>query len=115
MVIPELRNSAAAETHYPLARNYRVTDILLRRFAVSPHAVESAVADETVILHLENGTYYGLDKVGTEIWTLLKNGLAPAQICQRIADEYKVDVMLVEGDVRKFLHDAEAQGILVNG
>lgn len=92
-----------------------MTDILQRRLSVSPHAVESAVGDETVILHLKNGTYYGLDKVGTRIWALLKDGLAPREICQRIADEYKIDLAVIEGDARKFLGDAEAQGILVDG
>ena len=53
-----------------------MTDILDRHLAPSPDAAESAVGNETVILHLVNGTYYGLDPVGTRIWGLIKEGVA---------------------------------------
>lgn len=92
-----------------------MTDILDRRLAPSPDAAESAVGDETVILHLVNGTYYGLDAVGTRIWGLLKNGLSPPAICRQLADEYGIDLAVIESDARGFLADLEAQGILVDG
>jgi len=92
-----------------------MTDILSRPLAPSPDAVESAVGEETVILHLVNGTYYGLDPVGTRIWALLKDGVATPDICRRLADEYGVDLSTIEADARKFLGDLEAQGILVDG
>lgn len=92
-----------------------MTDILDRNLAPSPDAAESAVGDETVILHLVNGTYYGLDPVGTRIWALLKDGVAPPEICRRLADEYEMDLATVEADSRKFLNDLAAQGIVVDG
>jgi len=92
-----------------------MTDILHRLLAPSPDAAESAVGDETVILHLVNGTYYGLDAVGTRIWTLLKDGVATPDICVRLAEEYEVELATFEADARKFLTDLEAQGILVDG
>ena len=91
-----------------------MTDILDRRLAPSPDAAESAVGDETVLLHLINGTYYGLDAVGTRIWGLLKDGIAASDICRRLADEYGVDVATIEADVRSFLSDLAAQGIVVD-
>ncbi len=92
-----------------------MTDILQRRLAPSPDAAESAVGDETVILNLVNGTYYGLDPVGTRIWALLKDGVATPEICRRLADEYDIDLVTIEADARTFLGDLEAQGILVDG
>lgn len=92
-----------------------MTDILQRRLSVSPHAVESAVGDETVILHLKNGTYYGLDPVGTRIWALLKAGVATADICRQLGEEYAVDLPTIEEDARRFLTDLEAHGILIDG
>jgi hypothetical protein len=32
------------------------------------------VGDETVILDLANGTYYGLDPVGARMWQLMSEG-----------------------------------------
>ena len=92
-----------------------MTDILNRSLAPSPDAAESAVGDETVILHLVNGTYYGLDPVGTRIWAMIKDGVAMPAICATLADEYGVALATVEADARKFLSDLEAQGILVDG
>lgn len=92
-----------------------MTDILNRTLSPSPDAAESAVGDETVILHLINGTYYGLDPIGTRIWAMMKEGLAPPEICRRLADEYEIELATIEADARKFLGDLEAQGILVDG
>ena len=92
-----------------------MTDILQRPLAPSDDPVESAGGDETVILHLVNGTYYGLDPVGTRIWGLLKDGVATPDICRRLAEQYDVDLPTIEADARKFLTDLEAQGILIDG
>ena len=92
-----------------------MTDILARTLVPFPDAVESAVGDETVILHLVNGTYYGLDPVGTRIWGMIGEGMATPDICQRLAEEYRVDLATIEADTREFLTDLEAQGILVDG
>ena len=92
-----------------------MTDILTRSLIPSPDAAESAVGDETVILHLVNGTYYGLDPVGTRIWGMIRDGVAMPDICRRLAYEYQVDLATIEADARTFLTDLEAQGILVDG
>lgn len=92
-----------------------MSDILHRDLTPSSHVAENEVGDETVILHLANGTYYGLDMVGTRIWALLKDGVSPPEICQRLATEYGVDLAAFEADARAFLSDLETQGILVDG
>ena len=61
------------------------SDILDRRFKPSIDAVESSVGDETVILQLASGVYYGLDPVGTRIWGMLKQRMTPMEICRQIA------------------------------
>ena len=58
-----------------------MSDIFDKKLAPSGDAIASAVGDETVILHLKNGAYYGLDAIGTRIYGLLKDGHAPAAIC----------------------------------
>ena len=91
-----------------------MTDILQRRLSPSPDAVESPVGDETVILHLKNSTYYGLDAVGTRIWALLKEGFAPGAICEQLAAEYGVAQEVIEADARRFLEELEAQNMIVD-
>ncbi len=77
--------------------------------------MESRVGNETVLLHLESGTYYGLDPMGTRIWEMLKDGLVPQAICVRIAAEFGADLAVVEADTRRFVSELKAHAIVVDG
>lgn len=74
-------------------------NLLARRLVPSPDALASRVGDETVILHLGNDTYFGLDPVGTRIWELAGESLSLAQIRDRIVEEYEADPAQVEEDL----------------
>lgn len=90
-----------------------MTDILEKTFKSSPDAFANAVGDETVLLHLKSGVYFGLDPVGTQIWQGLESGERPVDICCRIASDYQVDLGQVEEDARQFLEDLKANEIIV--
>lgn len=92
-----------------------MTDLLKQPLRPSPDAAESAVGGETVILHLVNGTYYGLDVMGTRIWAMLKDGVGAEAICERLSTEYGTERTVVEADVRAFLGDLKAQDIVIEG
>ena len=89
-----------------------VTDILTQHVDVSDQASNCRVGDETVILHAGNGTYFGLDAVGSQIWQMLQKGLNPAQSCVRIAQEFGVPLEQVEEDARIFLADLRRHDII---
>lgn len=92
-----------------------MTDLLTQPLRPSPDAAESAVGDETVLLHLVNGTYYGLDAVGTRIWAMLKDGDTPAAICARLVEDYGIDLTTAREDVCAFLTDLKAHDIVIDG
>ena len=92
-----------------------MTDILTRQLLPSDQAMESRVGDETVILHLENGTYYGLDRLGTRIWELLKDGVAPIAIGEILVRDHGAPPEIVETDIRDLLSELHAHGIIVDG
>lgn len=48
---------------------------------VPPHVLARTVGDETVILDLASGSYFGLDPVGARVWQLLADGRNLAQAC----------------------------------
>lgn len=89
-------------------------DPLTERLAPSAEAVESRVGDETILLHMKSGTYFGLDAMGTRIWAMLKEGLSPAAICDRLEEEFEVDRATVEADTRRFLDELKANCIVNN-
>jgi predicted Rdx family selenoprotein len=68
-----------------------------------PEAMESRLGDETVILHLGSGTYFGLDAVGTIVWERLQKGATPAVICAHVREVFADAPDTVEADVTGFL------------
>jgi trimethylamine:corrinoid methyltransferase-like protein len=70
------------------------------------------VGDETVVLDLDNGTYYGLDQVGTRIWQLLAEGKTLAQVCDTMIEEYEVSREEIERDVTRLVADLSDKGLL---
>ena len=97
----------------PMLLQQDMIDLLAKSMRPSGQAIESRVGDETVLLHLESGAYYGLDTVGTRIWELLKQGIDPRAICGQITRESEAEAECVEDDVRRFLEELEAKRIVV--
>jgi ABC-type polar amino acid transport system ATPase subunit len=89
-------------------------DILSRQLLPSDQAIESRVGDETVILHLENGTYYCLDQTGTQIWGLLKEGFSPTAIKEKLVADYGAEAEVIENDLSAFLSDLHVHGIVAD-
>lgn len=71
------------------------------------------VGDETVILDLSNGTYYGLDAVGTRVWALISQGLALDEVCTRMLDEFAVDRDTLLYDLSALVDELLSRGLLV--
>ena len=57
------------------------------------------VGDETVILDLANGTYYGLNPVGARIWQLMAEGQTLTQVCELMLADFEVTREVIEHDV----------------
>ena len=58
-----------------------------------------------MLLHLGSGEYFGLDELGTRIWTLVAEGLSVGDIEQSIVAEYAATSEQVRGDLRVFLEE----------
>ncbi|MBK6321486.1 PqqD family protein [Candidatus Aalborgicola defluviihabitans] len=69
------------------------------RFAVPPDVMARQVGEETVILDLASGTYFGLDPVGAHMWQAMVEGKTLAQVCERMLAMYEVSRGDIERDV----------------
>jgi Coenzyme PQQ synthesis protein D (PqqD) len=58
-----------------------------------------AVGDETVLLDLAAGTYYGLDAVGARIWELMAGGHTLQAVCEQMLKEFEVSEPDISRDV----------------
>jgi hypothetical protein len=73
------------------------------RLVVSPEVIAKQVGDETVLLHLSLGTYFGLDSIGTKIWQMIGEGKAIPAICGSLEQEYEVSPAQLERDTLSLL------------
>jgi len=74
--------------------------------------VSSDLAGETVLLSMKTARYYGLADVGARIWSLLREPVSVAVICETIGREYDVAPERCEADVVRFLEDLAAHGLV---
>lgn len=65
--------------------------------------ISSNLGDEEVILHLQSGTYYGLNEVGTRIWHLIQEPKSVSAIYQQLLIEYDIDADQCKRDVLALL------------
>ncbi|TVS06620.1 MAG: PqqD family protein [Rhodobacteraceae bacterium] len=75
------------------------------RYIVSDNAVESRLGDETVLLHLDSGVYFGMDAVGTRVWELLHEGANADGLCETLRREYADAGESLEADILGFLRE----------
>lgn len=70
------------------------------------------VGDETVILDLASGTYFGLDPVGARAWQLLSEGKSLAQVCETMLSEFEVAREELQSDIARLVEELRAKGLV---
>ena len=72
-------------------------------FSVPPQIMSRLVDDETVLLDIANGVYFGLDSVGKRIWENIADGLSLAETAAVITSEFEVEEARAQADVVAFV------------
>jgi hypothetical protein len=80
---------------------------------LSPDVVFRDLEGEAVILDLASGRYFGLNAVGTRIWTLLDQGTSIEEIVRTVAEEYDADADEIDRDVKALIEDLSSRGLIV--
>jgi len=85
---------------------------LSRCYAAPQDVMAREVGEETVILDLNSGTYYGLDPVGTRAWALLGEGRSLGAVCEQMEREFEVDRATLETDLTALVSELVSKGLL---
>jgi hypothetical protein len=72
---------------------------------VSDEQVSTSLGEETVILGMGDGVYYGLDAVGARVWALLATPRRVSELVLAVAGEFDVSPEQCERDVLALLDD----------
>ena len=76
------------------------------------NALETEIENETVMMHIETGSYFGLNPTGSRIWALLAEPIVIGDLCDRITEEFEVSRELCELQVVDFLQCLLERGLL---
>ena len=79
---------------------------------VSDDQVSTALGDETVILGMRDGVYYGLDAVGARVWALLATPRRVSDLVRTIIGEFEVTPAQCERDVLALLEELSARRLV---
>ena len=67
---------------------------------------------EAVLLNLQNEMYYGLDEVGTRMWTLLTTSDSVQAAMDTMLEEFDVTRETLEQDLGKMIKELQEHGLL---
>jgi hypothetical protein len=78
----------------------------------SANHIACDMGEETVVLDMASGTYYGLDAVAARVWTLIEQPMTLRAIHEAIVAEYDVDAVSCRRDIVAFLDRMQAIGLV---
>jgi hypothetical protein len=82
------------------------------RLSIPAQVMSRLVGEETVLLDLQSGMYFGLDGVGKRIWESIGKGLTLGETSEVIMSEFEVDEATAQSDVFEFVSELVERGLL---
>jgi hypothetical protein len=74
--------------------------------------VATNLGDDVVMMDVDRGAYYGLEKVAARIWSLVERPVSVRSICDRLLEEYEVPPERCEQEVTAFIDEMLREGVL---
>ncbi len=82
------------------------------RVAVPDGVLARNLEGESVVLNLKTEKYFGLDEVGTRMWTLLTDATSIQSAYDSLAAEYDVEPAQLRADMEKLIGELVEHGLL---
>jgi hypothetical protein len=74
--------------------------------------LDTEIDDQTVMMDIDQGSYFGLNPTGTRIWALLAEPIAIGDLCDRLLEEFDVPREQCERQVVDFLESLIDRGLV---
>ncbi|MDQ6421403.1 lasso peptide biosynthesis PqqD family chaperone [Paenibacillus sp. LHD-117] len=75
----------------------------------------SEMNGEKVMLSIENGKYYNLGQIGGRVWELIESPASIQDVVDRLVTEYVIEPEDCQRQVRRFLQQLKAEGLVQVG
>ena len=78
---------------------------------ITPDTIVSRSADilasdldqQTVMVDIQNGNYYGLGETGSRIWQLIESPISISSLCEALIEEFAIDLQQCLSDTIDFI------------
>lgn len=74
--------------------------------------VSTRLGDETVLLELKRGTYYGLNAVGSLIWEMVQQPRTIEALFSAVVGQFDVEPETCERDVVRLIQEMQVAGLV---
>ena len=82
------------------------------RLRRKPGLVAADVADDAILLDIDSGYFFQLNRTGSRIWALVAQPQDLGAVCDQMAGGFRVDPETCRRDVTEFVADLLARGVL---
>jgi hypothetical protein len=80
--------------------------------SIPSYVLAETLNDETILLDMSNGMYFGLTPVASRFWKLLAEGTAPEEIYSTLLNEFEVEPSVLKADIDALLAELEAKKLI---
>lgn len=67
---------------------------------------------KAVMMSMENGKYYGLDEVASDIWNIIENKIKVLDLVSILTEKYSISKENCTNDVLDFLHELHRKNLI---
>jgi uncharacterized protein YrrD len=72
----------------------------------------TSMGEDAVLLHVNRGDYYSLNKVGARLWVLADGSKSIADLAVLITDEFDISRDVAEQDIMEMAEQLEREGLV---
>lgn len=79
----------------------------------NPDVISQQLENSMILLHLRTNRFYELNRTGARLWELLGSGMSQAEIKERMMEEFAVDPVQLEGEMKELLESMKKEDLVV--
>ena len=82
-------------------------------FSRNAEIMANDIGSETVMMSIDTGKYFGMNKTGAYIWKQLENPMTFKGLCEKIVTDYNIPFDKCEQEVTVFLEELLREKIII--
>jgi ubiquitin-protein ligase len=84
----------------------------MKKYIRNSQTLSGRLSDELVMMDINKGKYFSLNKVATRIWDLLEKPHDMEELCEKLKQEYEVDREQCRREVKEHLDEMIKIGLV---